>query len=112
LVATLPKSLKRKPHPKTGEIYFSLAFKTLKFPFLNIFHELFYSSNLKSVPQNISNYFTVISLAFWIMDDGMKAGEGLRLCTDSYTYSDILILIDMLKNKFNIECKPQKKRFR
>lgn len=110
LVGTPPKSPKRKPHPVTNEIYTSLAFKTLKFPCLNIFHDLFYgTTGIKSIPVNISNYFTAISLAFWIMDDGMKAGLGLRLCTDSYTYSDVLILTEMLKTNLDINCNPQKR---
>lgn len=109
IVGTEPKPPKRKPHPVTGKIYISLTFKTLKFSFLNIFHELFYNTGIKSIPQNISDLFTSISLAFWIMDDGMKAGEGLRLCTESFQYSEILILTKMLKTKFNIESKPQKR---
>jgi hypothetical protein len=43
------------------------------------------------------------------MDDGTYSQGGLKLCTDSFQYSDILILIDMLKTKFNIDCKPQKR---
>jgi hypothetical protein len=43
------------------------------------------------------------------MDDGMKSNEGLKLCTDSFQYSDILILTKMLKTKFNIDCKPKKR---
>jgi hypothetical protein len=43
------------------------------------------------------------------MDDGMKSGQGLTLCTDSYTYSDILLLIDMLKTKLSIDCNPQQR---
>ena len=39
----------------------------------------------------------------------MKSNEGLKLCTDSFQYSDILILTEMLKTKFNIDCKPQKR---
>lgn len=64
LVKTLPKSPKRKPHSVTGLIYTSLAFKTLRFPCLNIFHDLFYSNGIKSIPVNIANYFTGVSLAF------------------------------------------------
>jgi LAGLIDADG DNA endonuclease family len=72
LVGTAPKSPKRKPHSITGKTYSSpplrargcLAFKTLAFPFLNIFHELFYGTGVKSIPQNISDYFTAISFAF------------------------------------------------
>lgn len=109
LVVTKPKKPKRKPHPLTGIIYNSLSFKTLTFSFLNIFHELFYFSGKKNIPINIAEYFTSVSLAFWIMDDGMKAGPGLRLCTESYSYSDIIILIEMLKNKFQIKSSPQKR---
>jgi len=64
LVGTKPKSPLRKPHSKTGVIYNSLAFKTLTFSFLNIFHELFYTSEKKSIPLNISKYFTSVSLAY------------------------------------------------
>lgn len=110
LVGTPPKKPQRKPHPITGEIYTSLAFKTLAFPCLNIFHDLFYSATgSKSIPVNISDYFTAISLAFWIMDDGSKAGPGLRLCTDSYNHSDVLILTQCLKTNLDINCKPQKR---
>jgi hypothetical protein len=109
LVATYPMSPKRKPHKVTGKIYPSLKFSTLTFPFLNVFHELFYSKGKKSVPQNISEYFTEISFAYWIMDDGVKAVKGLKLCTESYEYADMLILIDMLKTKFNIHSHPQKR---
>lgn len=43
------------------------------------------------------------------MDDGTKAVGALKLCTESFTYSDILILIDMLKTKFDIQSSPQKR---
>ena len=109
LVATPPMSPKRKPHKITGKIYASLRFSTLSFPFLNVFHELFYTTGKKLVPENISDYFTEISFAFWIMDDGVKSAGSLRLCTESFTYSDILILIDMLKTKFDIQSNPQKR---
>jgi hypothetical protein len=43
------------------------------------------------------------------MDDGTKAVGALKLCTESFTYSDILILIDMLKTKFDIQSSPQRR---
>jgi hypothetical protein len=63
-VNTPPKYPKRKPHSKTGLIYPSIAFKTLTFPCLNIFHELFYPNGYKVIPANIFDDFTAISLAF------------------------------------------------
>jgi hypothetical protein len=109
LVATPPMSPKRKPHKVTGKIYPSLTFSTLAIPSLNIFHELFYNTGKKGVPHNISDYFSEVSFAFWIMDDGTKAVGALKMCTESFTYSDILILIDMLKTEFDIQSSPQKR---
>jgi len=55
LVGTAPKSPKRKHHSITGKTYSSLAFKTLAFPFLNIFHFLFYGTGVKIIYS--SKYF-------------------------------------------------------
>jgi hypothetical protein len=43
------------------------------------------------------------------MDDGSKTGKALVLCTESFSYSDILILINMFKTNFDIQCNPQKR---
>jgi hypothetical protein len=46
------------------------------------------------------------------MDDGTwsRANKSLRICTESFTYSDILILIDMFKTKFDIKATAQKRK--
>ncbi len=36
------------------------------------------------------------------MDDGYKHSSGVSLCTDSYTKEEVLLLINILKNKFNL----------
>jgi hypothetical protein len=43
------------------------------------------------------------------MDDGSKGSSGILLHTNSYTYEEVLLLINTLKNKFNIESTPRKK---
>ena len=47
---------------------------------------------------------TARSLAFWIMDDGYKSGNGFYLCTESYNLEDNYKLKKILKNKFNLDC--------
>jgi hypothetical protein len=37
------------------------------------------------------------------MGDGSKAGKGLILCTDSYSLNEIIILMNILKLKFDID---------
>jgi LAGLIDADG DNA endonuclease family len=37
------------------------------------------------------------------MGDGSKTGKGLLLCTDSFSIKEVVILINILKIKFNID---------
>ena len=39
------------------------------------------------------------------MDSSIIKNHTMIICTDSFTSSDVLLLIEMLKNKFNIEGK-------
>jgi LAGLIDADG DNA endonuclease family len=41
------------------------------------------------------------------MDDGAKVGKGLKFSTNSYTYSDCLILIKALNDNFNLKASIQ-----
>jgi hypothetical protein len=49
---------------------------------------------------------TAVSLAYWIMDDGSynKIKGTLIFCTDSYSKEDVLLLIRILTDKFNLSC--------
>ena len=58
LVKTEPKILKRKPDIRTGSVYSSIAFKTLKFPCLNYYYDLFYRNSIKIIPTNIEDLLT------------------------------------------------------
>jgi LAGLIDADG DNA endonuclease family len=42
------------------------------------------------------------------MDDGGKVGQGLKLATNSFSYSDCLFLIKVLNDNFNIKSTVQK----
>ena len=105
-VGTEPKSTNRKPDKRTGLTYDSLIFKTLALPCFNEYHELFYPNGVKIIPNNISDYLTEVSLAFWIMDDGGKTTHGdLLLHTNSYTLEEVELLVSVLNNKFNLTSK-------
>jgi hypothetical protein len=49
----------------------------MQLPCFNVFREMFYMSNVKVVPNNIYDLLTPKGLAFWIMDDGSRQGDGL-----------------------------------
>jgi hypothetical protein len=39
------------------------------------------------------------------MDDGPKQGKGIVLCTDSFTLSEVNLLIEVLKLKFELDAR-------
>jgi len=38
------------------------------------------------------------------MDDGYKQGPSFVLCTDSFTKTEVELLISVFKTKFNLDC--------
>jgi hypothetical protein len=42
------------------------------------------------------------------MDDSYKSGRGLYICTESFSLSEMQFLINILKNKFDLECSSHK----
>lgn len=98
-----PKSRNRKPDKCTGKIYYSLIFKTRMLPCFNYLCDLFYKDKVKTIPSNIGDLFTIVGLAFWIMVDGGLGSNGtLNLHTDSYTLTEVNLLIDVLKRNLDI----------
>lgn len=92
----------------------SIYFRTESTELLNPLADLFLSSdNKKIINANIVEYLDLIALAYWICDDGqlVKRG-GITLCTDSYTLSEVEILINILENKFNLKCSIHNKKGR
>jgi hypothetical protein len=41
------------------------------------------------------------------MDDGSKVGSGLKLSTNSFSYSDCLLLVKVLFDKFKLKASIQ-----
>jgi len=95
--------------PNKYKEYSSIKFQTLSIPCFNKYRELFYNQEgIKYIPNNLKELLTERGLAYWFMDDGYKSVSGLYICTESYTMEDHQILINVLKNKFNLECNIHK----
>lgn len=110
------KDLCGTPCKERGIKYPVMYFNTLGSKAIKIITDNFYNGEVRGVPQNIKDLVTSRSLAFWFMDDGtcsyVSVGCRLKtrnsviiLCTDRYSKSEIELLIDMLKTKFNINSK-------
>jgi len=88
---------------KKGVVRKVIRFKTWTYSSLNWVYDLWYVNNIKVVPSNIGDYLNPIALAIWIMDDGSKVGSGLKLCTNSFTYLECLLLVRVLFDNFNLK---------
>lgn len=103
LGASIPLVLTRKLRGKT---HYSVYFRTRQLKCLNEMYNLFYTegdNTVKGISPEIYHYFNDIVLAHWIMGDGSKLINGLVICTDNFTEKEIVILMNVLRLKYNIE---------
>lgn len=91
-----------------GKVRKVVRFRTWTYTSFNWIHDLWYVNGVKKIPSCISEYLTPMALAIWIMDDGGKVGDALKFSTNSYTYSDCLVLVNALNTNFKIKSSIQK----
>ena len=84
-----------------------IRFRTWTFSSFNWIHDLWYINGVKVIPSNIGEFLSPLSLAIWIMDDGGKVNQSLKLSTNSYTYSECLFLVKVLYNNFKLKASVQ-----
>jgi len=88
---------------KRGKIFYGIEFNTRRLKCFNEIFHLFYSDNkIKTIKIDLYDYINYISIAYWIMGDGAKRNKGVTLCTDSFTFKEVVILMNILKIKYNI----------
>ncbi|ULM64034.1 hypothetical protein (mitochondrion) [Candida margitis] len=110
---TIPKITTRLV--KNGKIRKVISFSTWSYDLFNSIHDKWYIPNpikgrsnfIKIIPKDLELNLTPLALAIWIMDDGSKVGKGLKLSTNSFTHDELLFLISILKNKYNLTCSIQ-----
>ena len=88
---------------KEGTEYYGYEFNTFTFRSFNWIHRMFYNNGRKVIPENIYEYLTPLALAVWIMDDGGFANYGLRIATNSFKLTEVELLQDVIKSKYNLE---------
>lgn len=93
----------------TGQWYFS----TRHIDALTDFYRIFYPRKKKIVPKEIKELLTSsLSLAVWYMDDGKldfvpKVHCSPYLCTDSFSFRDAEVLVNVLKESFGVRVNVQ-----
>lgn len=93
---------------KKGVVRKIIIFNTWTYSSFNWIHELFYKDGKnKGVPSNIADYLTPLALAILIMDDGGKIGQGLKLSTNSFSFSDCNFLVKVPYENFKLKATVQ-----
>nr|YP_009710757.1 LAGLIDADG endonuclease [Amanita thiersii]QFZ98705.1 LAGLIDADG endonuclease [Amanita thiersii] len=116
LVGTPPKIHTRKPDKRTNKIYQTIALKTLRYPYLNYYYDLFYKYNdsnkrYKVIPNNIKELLNGRALVYLIMDDGnIDSYKATHLNTHKFSFNCINLLRDALKDKFYLKTRIIKKQ--
>lgn len=90
-----------------GKLRKIVRFHTWTYSSFNWIQEMWYINGKKCVPYNIDKYLTPLALAIWIMDDGAKVSKGLKLCTNSFTYEECVLLANVLYNKYKLKASVQ-----
>ena len=85
-------------------MYSTISSTTMQLPCFNVFKQMFYTLNVKIVPNNIHELLTPKGLAFLIMDDGSRQGDGLHISVYAFSNKDVDKLMFTLQNKFNLKC--------
>ena len=85
-------------------MYHSFNFVTVQLPCFNEFRELFYQLGEKKIPDNIPKILTPRGLAFWIIDEGSKGGQGLYVSVYAFSEKDTNKLMLVLQDKFRLKC--------
>jgi hypothetical protein len=101
-----PKITNMAPHKITVKVYSSIWFNTYTLPCFVSIYELFYVNGSKVVPSNIAELLTPLGLGYWIADDGSfnKRDRAVVLSTQSFSKEEVNLLINVLNNKFKLNC--------
>lgn len=97
---------------KGGKIYFSYKIRTWSFQSLNFLYELFYEKKRKRIPKEIGSLLSPRALGIWLMDDGGISGKGVKISTESYSHTDLLLLQKALKERYSLVCTIQRHKER
>jgi len=93
---------------KYGKIRKIIRFKTFTYSSFNWIQDCWYLNNKKVLPQCINEYLSPLALAIWIMDDGAKVSSGIKLLTNNFELTEVIILCNIFTNKYNIVASPNR----
>lgn len=88
---------------KNGKIRQILRFSTWTYTSFNKIRDEWYLNNKKIIPKSLKYNFTPLLIAIWIMDDGGKIQNTVKLATNSLILEDIKYLQKLFLDIYQIE---------
>lgn len=93
-----------------GKSFIAIEFYTMALPCFSLLRYKFYDHRIKIIPNDIYDYLNYESLAHMIMCDGSFSSKGLTLNLQSFTLKELILLLNVLKIKFDLDCTIHKSR--
>lgn len=102
-----PKLVKTRLNRKD---FYGIEIITRALPCFTVLRDIFYKGRIKIIPENLYDLITYEGLAHIIMGDGTYKFKGISLNLQSYTVKELILFINVLKIKFDIDCTLHKSR--
>ena len=95
------KNLVNSPPRSSGKCYY---FRTVSHPYFEYLHREFYPEGRRILPSHlVEENFTPFLLGVWIMDDGTKCGNQLRINSHCFSIEENMQLQKFLSAKLGIK---------
>ncbi|MBS3114046.1 hypothetical protein J4448_03010 [Candidatus Woesearchaeota archaeon] len=101
-----PKTLEFKVFDsRTNKVYYHIILLTKTHPVLTSYFKIFYKNNKKCIAKETLQKVGPLALAIWYCDDGSFGyiNQNAKIAT-YVSYEENKILVDFLKEKFDINC--------
>jgi len=85
------------PPRQSNKCYY---FRTVTHEFFYELRLVFYEDKRKKLPSQFEKLVSPLALAVWIMDDGSRDANGLRINTQSFSFDENQTIVEILRAKF------------
>lgn len=92
------------------KIFYGIEMITRALPCFTLLRDQFYKGRIKIIPENLYYLLTYEGLAHIIMGDGSYKHKGLLLNLQSFTVKELILFMNVLKIKFDLDTSLHKSR--
>jgi hypothetical protein len=90
--------------------FYGIEIITRSLPCFTQLRNIFYRGRIKIIPENLYDLLTYEGLAHIIMGDGAFQFKGITLNLQSFSVKELVLFMNVLKVKFDIDCTLHKSR--